>query len=435
MSDEHGDNTRGGPVERLAQACRDTGIRRPADGRWVGGVAAGIAVRYDVDPVVVRVGFILVGFLGGLALPLYLFGWLLLPAHDERVGLEEALRRGDPRSIVLGVLALLSLVTLGSGRHESGIAGFVGLLLVAGVGWALVRPGRRSTSSRSATAPTAASSPGTVDAAPVAVETTGPGGVAATAAPTPASVIAPRAAPAPLYRPAPPPAPPVPSPVRRVDPDRRVRRLVTLLTLGIGIVAYQATVLIARAAGAPVDHHILGLCVVLGLVGLVLVGVGLAGHRARLVSAAAWVLGILLFLSTLPGAHVDGMSVRSTPDVGDIRWAPASVAELQDSYSSQVGSSVLDLSALDAATLSERRISVTQGLGELRVVLPAGVDARVSPQIGLGQWCVERPQEPAACRSTGEGSEPVTLGSGTPRLLVDAHVGAGELTISQEDAR
>jgi phage shock protein PspC (stress-responsive transcriptional regulator) len=43
------------------------------------GVAVGLAEYLDVDPTLVRVGFVVLTFLGGLAVPLYLAGWLLIP--------------------------------------------------------------------------------------------------------------------------------------------------------------------------------------------------------------------------------------------------------------------------------------------------------------------------------------------------------------------
>ncbi|HXW46448.1 MAG TPA: PspC domain-containing protein [Streptosporangiaceae bacterium] len=59
-------------------------LRRPAQGRMLAGVAAGIARSLAVDPAVVRVGFLVLALVGGAGLPLYLAGWLLIP--DEVTG-------------------------------------------------------------------------------------------------------------------------------------------------------------------------------------------------------------------------------------------------------------------------------------------------------------------------------------------------------------
>ncbi|MGH9088337.1 MAG: PspC domain-containing protein [Acidimicrobiales bacterium] len=63
-------------------------LRRPLDGRVVAGVAAGLADYLDVDVVVVRVVLVALTLMGGLAVPLYVAGWLLMPdegANDSIV--------------------------------------------------------------------------------------------------------------------------------------------------------------------------------------------------------------------------------------------------------------------------------------------------------------------------------------------------------------
>ena len=63
------------------------------------GVAAGVADYFDVDPTLVRIGFVVLAFLGGLAVPLYLAGWLLIPDEDSDVSVaEELLAHERPRS-------------------------------------------------------------------------------------------------------------------------------------------------------------------------------------------------------------------------------------------------------------------------------------------------------------------------------------------------
>lgn len=57
----------------------------------LGGVALGVADYFDVDPTIVRIGFVALAFLGGLAVPLYLAGWLLIPDEDSDVSVAEEL--------------------------------------------------------------------------------------------------------------------------------------------------------------------------------------------------------------------------------------------------------------------------------------------------------------------------------------------------------
>ncbi len=54
-------------------------LRRHSNGRILGGVASGFAEYFDLDVAVVRVGFIALCLFGGMAIPLYVAGWLLIP--------------------------------------------------------------------------------------------------------------------------------------------------------------------------------------------------------------------------------------------------------------------------------------------------------------------------------------------------------------------
>ena len=70
------------PVERL---------HRTGEDRMVAGVAGGLADYFDVDPTIVRIGFVALAFLGGLAVPLYLAGWLLIPEEGAHQSVAEEL--------------------------------------------------------------------------------------------------------------------------------------------------------------------------------------------------------------------------------------------------------------------------------------------------------------------------------------------------------
>src|ERR1700733_7183364 len=66
-------------------------LHRGGRGRMLAGVAVGLADYFDVDPTLVRIGFVALAFLGGLAVPLYLAGWLLIPDEDTDVSVAEEL--------------------------------------------------------------------------------------------------------------------------------------------------------------------------------------------------------------------------------------------------------------------------------------------------------------------------------------------------------
>ena len=47
------------------------------------GVAAGLARYFDLDPAVVRVALVVLVFLGGIGVPLYVAAWLLVPEEGS----------------------------------------------------------------------------------------------------------------------------------------------------------------------------------------------------------------------------------------------------------------------------------------------------------------------------------------------------------------
>lgn len=66
-------------VRRGAPGRRAERLHRSRDGRIVAGVADGLADYFDVDTTLVRVAFVALALAGGVAVPLYLAGWLLIP--------------------------------------------------------------------------------------------------------------------------------------------------------------------------------------------------------------------------------------------------------------------------------------------------------------------------------------------------------------------
>jgi|HubBroStandDraft_1064217.scaffolds.fasta_scaffold25669_1 phage shock protein C len=73
------DNTTTDTDAAHGSAEHESRLERAVDGRILGGVAAGLSEYLDIDIAVVRVGFVALGLLGGIAIPLYVAGWLLIP--------------------------------------------------------------------------------------------------------------------------------------------------------------------------------------------------------------------------------------------------------------------------------------------------------------------------------------------------------------------
>jgi phage shock protein PspC (stress-responsive transcriptional regulator) len=59
------------------------GLTRPRDGKWIAGVAAGFARRYDWNPLVVRLLIIATIVLPGSQVLAYVALWILMPRDPE----------------------------------------------------------------------------------------------------------------------------------------------------------------------------------------------------------------------------------------------------------------------------------------------------------------------------------------------------------------
>jgi phage shock protein PspC (stress-responsive transcriptional regulator) len=66
-------------------------LRRAYDGRMLTGVAAGIAEYLNVDVTLVRIAFVVFTFLGGVGIPAYLAGLLLIPEEGTDVSIASSL--------------------------------------------------------------------------------------------------------------------------------------------------------------------------------------------------------------------------------------------------------------------------------------------------------------------------------------------------------
>ena len=59
-------------------------VARPQDGRILVGVCAGFAERYEIDPTLIRLAFLLLVFATGLGVFVYALLWLAMPAEGSR---------------------------------------------------------------------------------------------------------------------------------------------------------------------------------------------------------------------------------------------------------------------------------------------------------------------------------------------------------------
>jgi phage shock protein PspC (stress-responsive transcriptional regulator) len=106
---------------------------RPREGRVLGGVCAGLGRYFNVDPIIFRIGAVVLVLVGGAGLLAYLAALLLVPAEDSAA--EPA--AGRNRWLVIGGVILLLLVSwpflLGGGILVGALAIPFAILVAAGV--------------------------------------------------------------------------------------------------------------------------------------------------------------------------------------------------------------------------------------------------------------------------------------------------------------
>ena len=298
---------------------------RVDEGRWLGGVAAGLGRYFDVNPLVYRIAFAALALAGGTGLLLYLAAYLVIPGeHDDESIAVEALRghREHPWLLVgVGLLAFGALFALSEARFWPGTGNvWLAAMLVGGalVWWHVSQRDRAPR----AEAPTA-------DAAPVTQ-------------PKP---------------PRPPAKPPLFTPVLGA-------LLATAGVLGLLAVldVYDVDVAIALA------------------VGVVVVGAAIAfGAITQRRVGGLVVLGLFL-LAAFGIAAVTPVSVSA--GVGEKFERP--VTSLQRDYELGVGDLRLDLTDFpwEPGTTA---VDASVGIGQLVITVPEDVTVEVDARTGVGQ--------------------------------------------------
>jgi phage shock protein PspC (stress-responsive transcriptional regulator) len=65
-----------------ARAMARAGLVRPRRGRWIAGVCAALANRFDTSPLLVRALFIASTIIPGPQFLIYIVLWILIPSED-----------------------------------------------------------------------------------------------------------------------------------------------------------------------------------------------------------------------------------------------------------------------------------------------------------------------------------------------------------------
>ena len=360
------------PVEPAAEAGEQTGtadygaaerapLQRSATDRVIAGVAGGIGAYFNIDPVLVRIGFVVLTFLGGAGPFLYLIGLLAIPREGSRSVVGAALAGDSPHrfrnlmAVALIALGLLVTANLSDDLFDVfvdvwSIAPYFALLLIA-AGVALVLwPG---SARRTNSAPARSLAPPT---------------------PPPPAPPPPTAA-GPEWSVASPPGlpPPAAGSVSSAR-QRRGRSPFGSLTVAALFVYAGAAVMLDRLDAVEMDIG------VFFAIALAITGTGL------LVSAFAVPARGLIFLGVLLGAPLlllAGADVRWGTGIGEVRVSVTDAEELADEYRHGVGQMVVDLRDLDPDR-TDHSVDISLGVGEMLVYVPDNIFTTADISVGAG---------------------------------------------------
>jgi phage shock protein PspC (stress-responsive transcriptional regulator) len=93
-------------------------LSRARDGRWLGGVCAGLGSYFGVNPMIYRIGFVALSLAGGTGILLYIAAWLVMPDDgvEDSIAAEAIKNHRDRPGLLVGVglLGFAALLALPS---------------------------------------------------------------------------------------------------------------------------------------------------------------------------------------------------------------------------------------------------------------------------------------------------------------------------------
>jgi phage shock protein PspC (stress-responsive transcriptional regulator) len=373
-------------------------LLRSRDERVLAGVAGGLARYLDLDPTLVRAGFVVAALFGGLGIAAYLLLAVLTP-NDDGSGAPAEGDRPSPWLVILAVLAVLILLPGPFwGPFDWGIGwwwgGSLWLLLLAGAGvwlYMTMRDRRR-------------------EAPPTGGAAKGPGDE-----PTPA-VTESRAA---TEATTPHDRPGAPPPARGGGANRVLR------VLAIGFLIFAALCVAACVAGLSAWATATGRGeIVAGVV--IAIGVALVG--AALIGDARWRwLIVPALVLALPAGAVAATDVRFDGGIGEREYRPTSASQVPgDGYSLGVGHLVVDLRGLPWQRERSLDLETDLGVGQTVVSVPSSVCVQAEATASVGDVFVR------GQRSSGVDAEVVEdpPDRRAPRLVLDSQLDAGQIVVS-----
>jgi phage shock protein PspC (stress-responsive transcriptional regulator) len=402
-------------------------LRRDRRSKVIAGVCGGLGRHLDIDPVVFRILFAVLSFVGGIGLLAYAAAWLFV-AQDgaDRSIVHRLLTGKNPLVAVLVTVGLVLGALISARALLNGVSDLWPMfMLAAAVAAVLIWRGDLKLGRRESTR--AAQQPPTWWQQPVegsqgtstggGEPSTAPGFAAATGEPEDT----------------PPPSPGVTMPGAAAT--ERVRRRGYGGLVLASLLAATGVLGVLDAAGLISLGWLSGGALVLVLLGAGMVVGGVFGKTTALVP-----IGLVVAIPLIALAAI-GVPLHGT--IGDENWAPPTASAVQPSYQLAVGDGTLDLSNVTPGAGRTVVVTAEVGVGQLEVTVPTDVTVKVRSHAGAGT--IADLDQPALTDANGgygtrrnDGvnvDKNFTVASqGTPQgtIVLDLKVGVGAIHIQTE---
>lgn len=365
-------------------------LTRSRQDRYVGGVAAGLAKRFQVDPIFVRIAFVASLVLGGLGLIAYLVLLAVMPVEGDS---SEPLPPIEPRrrNMMIALAVIIGVIAVGtsdSGTFGAWLFGFwpgtlFGILFwtaAAGVFIWLLATGKLSIGSGDSpkSPPSAPSGSGSGQAAESSTEVVtyaeSPTQLSRTEIMETRQLDTPTSGAGDESRPAP----------VRDDAPSTIGKIMLWFAIGIAALVVVTTLFVI-SAGTTALFGGLPMAVVVIALGAGMVFAALRGRR----QLSVWLLAAAVAV-TLPMAAVSIADLRVEGSYGEIKETPMSVVDIpEDGYRMAAGNMTIDLRRFDFERRGSRSfvpvdLPVRSGMGLTSVIVPDDVCVvgRVEGKVG-----------------------------------------------------
>ena len=338
---------------------RSLGVERNADAP-IGGVSSGLARKWNVDPLLVRAGFIALTFAGGAGAMLYALAWAFLP--DERTGQIHAqeVTRGNVTGGLVGAAALLlTAIVVFTGLSFTSTLGLIVTVIIGAVCYNAFRRNREIDNHDDVTPPTTVM--------PATETTSGRPEESTTRTQNHERDKA-----------------------RHQREEMRARRRLSgrsvAAVLAVALLSIAGFLLLLEVTDSSVHQLPATIAFTSLALGAIVLVIGIFGRRGGVLSFFALIAAML----AVPVMLINTTVYSNEATMSDKSWKPTSVSDIGTGYSVTMGTSKVDFSNLDVGDSTEP-INVSASMADLHLQFAEDQKVAINTNIRMSSIQTELP--------------------------------------------